>query len=137
MRQKAPKQVKSGDPIRAEDWNLLVEMVCRNSIDVGSSFGLDIRQGPGGTVIGSVITPNSNGQLAITDGTITARSGTTPGTGTVFDVYYDGSVLVTDTTTKTVLSYSSTTGGIATGVYCWIVQDDDGNWWIISVDCGN
>ncbi len=83
-------------------------------------------------------------QRAYTDGTISARVGTTPGTGGVFIVIYDGSVYQIQngsggnpTITQAVLNFSSTTGGIPSGTYCWIGLASDGQWEIISVDCGN
>jgi hypothetical protein len=84
-----------------------------------------------------------NSQLAVTSSVITARSGSTAGKGTVFlvnDDYDSGTTnvtLTTTTTTQTVFSYSSTTGGIASGIYVWIAQGAKGNWFVISVDCGN
>jgi hypothetical protein len=74
--------------------------------------------------------------IVVTDGTITARSGTTPGSGTVFTTTWNGSVLTTTTNTFTVYNISSTTGGIATGVYGVMVKIM-GSYWLITLDCGN
>ncbi len=74
--------------------------------------------------------------IAVTSGTITARSGTTPGTGNVTPYGWDGTSLVTMGTTIPVYSISSTTGGIPTNTYC-IVLKIFGAYWIITADCGN
>jgi len=77
------------------------------------------------------------GQLpAKPDGTISARSGTTAGSGTVFlvDDSTPGTLTVT-ATTQAVYNYSATAGGIATGKYCWIAQSPNGSWYVISVEC--
>ncbi len=79
------------------------------------------------------------GFLAKTDGTISARVTTTLGTGTVFLTTIDSStgVITVESDTVDVFNFSSTTGGIATGAYVWVEQDDAGNYFITAVDCGN
>lgn len=74
--------------------------------------------------------------IGITDGTITARSGTTPGSGNVKIQTWNGTALADLGVDVPVLSISSTTGGIPTGTYC-VVLRIMGAYWMITVDCGN
>lgn len=80
--------------------------------------------------------------IVVTSGTITARSGTTPGSGTAIVQTWNGTVLAnlqsasSTNVTIPVLSISSTTGGIPTSTYC-VALRIAGAYWIISVDCGN
>ncbi len=116
-------------------------MVCRNAIDVGSSFGLDIRQGPGGTVIGIVGNDSTGifkGKVAV--GGISARtSDSAHGTGTVEVWYKDPSTgdYVDSGETEDVDYISSTIGGLSAGVWVNCAYRDDGGAEIISVDCAN
>ncbi len=96
---------------------------------------------------------SGDAQLAVTNGTITAAvddaggctdSGTllqtTPGSGSVYPMAYNGTCLVADTSKPTisVLSFSTTTGGIPGGTNVWIqLNDNDGQWYVTSVNCGN
>jgi hypothetical protein len=78
-------------------------------------------------------------QLVYTDGTITARSGTTAGTGNVFlcsTAVASGVCTITNTTnTLTVFNFSASTGGIPTGKYCWLDYDIYGTPFIVSAEC--
>lgn len=98
----------------------------------------------GGPLIGLGGAPSDTAFLAVTHGTITANavvtSGTkwTPGTGSVYAVAYDGTHLNTDTsTTYDVLNFSTTTGGIATNTLVWVDYDDNGDLYVVQIDCGN
>lgn len=72
--------------------------------------------------------------IAVTDGTITARSGSTPGTGNVTLQTWNGTALASLGIDKPVFNFSSTTGGIPTGKYCVILRIC-GSYWIISTEC--
>jgi hypothetical protein len=66
----------------------------------------------------------------------------TPGSGEVYPFYdpNDGSgCKVADTSQDSMmaLSISTTTGGIPANALVLMQEDNDGNWWICSVDCGN
>lgn len=74
--------------------------------------------------------------IGVTDGTITARSGATPGSGNVKIQTWNGTALADLGVDVPVLYISSTTGGLATGVYV-IVLRIMGAYWIISLDCAN
>ena len=80
------------------------------------------------------------GSVALTGGTaITARSGTTPGSGTVTLYHLVGGSLTaildpdSDPVTVTAYSFSGTASGI--GAYVFVEQDDTGHWWYIAEDC--
>ncbi len=140
-----PKVLKKGDVLTAQWLNHIRRLVLRNTITLGPNSGLTMNESDSGKILRTAGSGATGQQLAYTNGTITARSGTTPGAGTVYLVKYDGSVFQimngggsNPTLTQAVLSYSSTTGGIATGQYVWIAQNpSDLKWYVISVDCGN
>ncbi len=139
-----PKKLRRGDYLTAAWLNQIRSLVLRNRISLGVNSGLVMSESDGGKVLRTASSGATGQQLAYTNGTITARSGTTPGAGTVYLVRYDGSVFQimngsggNPTITQAVKSYSSTTGGIATGNYVWIAQNPaDLYWYVISVDCG-
>lgn len=142
MRQPFPKKVKPGDTIKADDWNCLIELICRNSIEVDASSGLEMKQSPSGTSIRIANNDGSGSFLCVTDGTISAcgafsGSTATAGSGTVFICQTSGTTITKTSETLSVLNFSTTTGGIASGVNVWVSQDDNGNYYITSVDCGN
>jgi len=137
MSEPTPRPLRAGDELTLRFLNWVRDKCLRNTIKLGPNSGLSGIWGSDGTILRVATGEGGGAQLAITDGSISARSGTTPGSGTVFDVSYNGTVLVTATTTKTVGNFSSTTGGIPTGTYVWIEQDPQGAWWITAVDCGN
>ena len=139
----APPPLRKGDELTLKWLNGIRQLAVEGQVDVGSCSGISASQGPNGIALG-VSVASESGTLAYTDGTITARSGTTPGTGTVYLVVYDGTVLQIQngtggnpTVTQAVLNFSSTTGGIPTGTYVWIEPDPGSNWFITAVDCGN
>ena len=103
--------------------------------------GLTGHQTPNGWIIGLASAAGaSTGILCYTDGTITAAtafsgSTSTAGTGTVFVCTTAAGVITKTSTTLSVLNYSPTTGGIATGTRVWVDQDIDGNYYIVSDAC--
>ncbi len=133
-----PRQ-KAGHPIRARTINRIAETaeqiskfrVCPPLSLNMSAAGLMLRY----------LGPLFGVYIVLTDGTISARVGTTPGTGTAIIQTFNGTILAnlqksgTNVTTK-VYSISSTTGGIPTGVY-GIALLIFGVYWLITVDCGN
>lgn len=68
-------------------------------------------------------------------GTITARSGTTPGAGTVRVYIYDGSAMVDSGLDIAVLNFSAASGGIASTTWCSIGRDGNGVWFVLSAEC--
>ncbi len=139
MRQQRPETPKIDQPITAKWARQLQELVVRNSLDVSACTGLDIHQTSGGTVIAVDESTLPKLTVGIVDtGGITARAGTTPGSGPV--VFYqlnDSGVLENSGDGETVYSISSTTGGIPAGTYIMCAQDANDDYWVVSVDCGN
>ena len=74
--------------------------------------------------------------IVVAHGAITARSGTTPGTGLATIQTWNGTVLASLSIDFTVKNISSTTGGIPDGTY-GIMLRICGAYWFITVDCGN
>ncbi len=132
-RRKLKKQ-EPGRPITAEtlrtvaeaaEWATRIEATAPLAV-AATSFGPLLRYA--GQVFAAYI--------AVTNGTITARSGATPGTGDV-DLYgWDGTTLLTLSRTVPVQSISSTSGGIPDGVYCIVIQIFE-DYWLVTADCGN
>ncbi len=139
MRQQRPETPQPNQPITAKWARQLQDLVVRNSLDVSACTGLDIHQTSGGTVIAvdeSTLPKLTVGK--VDGGGITARVGTTPGTGTVsFYQLNDSGVLEDSGDGDTVYSISSTTGGIPSGTYVMCEQDVNDDYWVVSVDCGN
>ena len=136
MKQFLIPKVKPGDEITAQLFNALRQAIIETTIIPGLSVGIQVTQTNAGTMISVRSTQR---YVGITTSTITARSGTTPGSGTVeLYLYSTPNDDLEDTGQEvTVRSFSSTTGGIPTSTYCFVEDDLDNNFWITSVDCGN
>ncbi len=93
-------------------------------------------------------TGSGAGFLAVANGDIPARSGSTLGVGSVFSVSvdptYSGDTLTdaaasTDATDYDVVNASSTTmtsgHGIDDGMYCWVEQGADGLFYVAPLEC--
>jgi hypothetical protein len=77
------------------------------------------------------------GAYVAVSGGISARSGSTPGSGTATIQTWTGSTLADMTgsgATPTVLNISSATGGIASGKYM-ILLKISGTYWVITAEC--
>ena len=73
---------------------------------------------------------------AVTDESgITARVGTTPGSGTVTIYEAIGTPLVLTTTGEEVTCYNVVTDTVADDTYILMDQDKFGNWWVVVEDC--
>lgn len=130
-----PVKLKPGDELTVAWLNAVRNIAVEGSIaDLGA--GLKGNPTPNGWAIG-VAHNAAAGSVCKTTSTITARSGTTVGSGTVDFYQRVGTTLTATGLSTTVYSYSSTTGGVASGQYGWAQQDEVGDWWLISVDCGN
>lgn len=127
---------RKGDPFpSAQQLNDLVEAIRRAQPLKGR--GIALQDTPDGTVI-SATSPGQTGRLAQTSGVITARSSSTAGTGTVKLCTLDPStrIITVGSVTQTVYNFAASPNtGIPDGKYCWIAQDEAGNWWVISVEC--
>jgi hypothetical protein len=144
---KVLKKVKPGEPITAAAWNELVDLIQRAQIILGPDSGLDGMPGPRGFAI-KARKDNNGGFLAVADGNITARSGTTLGKGkaklVAVNVTISGSVITAYTASVTSFSYSvyygsshtMTSGnGIDSGMYCWVQPDQSGLLAVAPLDC--
>lgn len=120
-----------GDELTVESLNKLVDAINRMALTGGA--GVNIQSTSNGTMIS--VPGKYVGYPAITTSSISARSGATPGSGTVtlYLLSTAGALTATGTTSVTVYSYAST--AISSGKYCWVVQDPNGEWWVISVEC--
>ncbi len=74
--------------------------------------------------------------IGVTNGTITARSGGTPGAGNVTVYTWNGTTLASLGIDKPVFNISSTTGGIPGSTFVIILRIC-ASYWIITADCGN
>ncbi len=131
----AEANFRAGDVLTAQ---MLNDIVRGQALDVRGSGGLTVRSSDGRNIQLAV---NGFGGLVVkvSSGGITARVGTTPGKGDCNVQAIDpstGLFIDAGITVKDVLRYSSTAGGIGAGVYGFILADQDGNIWIISLDCG-
>ena len=133
-----PKLLRPGDELTTGWLNWVLRLAKRNTIELGANSGLSMVQNENGTSL-RVASTSKQGTVGITSSTISARSGLTPGSGTVDRYSYDedSGDLVDDEQSEDVLNFSSTTDGIASGTYVWIEQDGLGFWWITAVDCGD
>ncbi len=129
MEKKRLRKVRKGDPILAEDWNALVDMVIRNDIRAGG--GLNILKGPNGTVL-SAISQGARVYDGKTSSAISARVGTAAGSGTVTPQSFDGTDFADDGDDVTVYSWSGT--AVASGKYC-CYANIGGYYRIISAEC--
>lgn len=105
---------------------------------------------PEGTIVTALwqrgtVDPSANGEwwilpvrgggcpARVTSASITARSGTTVGSGTVTRYYRSTSTLTSLETSVTV--YSDYATAIAQDTYITIMQDALGDWWVVGADC--
>ncbi len=131
----APRRLKAGDELIIDWLNALRDAAVEGSIShLGP--GISGSPTPNGWSIGVSEVSSRAGFLAKTNGTISARSGTALGTGSVFLTTISGSTITVTSNTQTVFNFSSTSGGIATATYVWVEEDDAGNYFITAVDCG-
>ncbi len=130
-----PLRLKPGDELTTRWLNSVRDAAIEGSIsDLGP--GLTGSPTPNGWTIG-VNERSGGGFWAKTNGTISARSGTTLGAGSVFLLSVTTTTITVLTDTQAVVNYSSTTGGIPTGTYVFVQDDGFGNMSITAVDCGN
>lgn len=131
---KALKKVRPGDPITAENWNALIEMVQRNDLRTTSGSGLSIVKTSMGTTLQVVSAGLGQGRIGKTSSTISARSSTAAGSGTVTPQSFDGTDLADDGDDVDVWNFSGTS--IDTDKYCWFAEDESsGEYFIIAVEC--
>lgn len=125
---------KRGDQITAEMFNSLMR---DHPIEVRGEGGITVRSSNGRQI---QVTHSFTGLFTgITNGTITARSGSTMGTGDVDIQVKDPSSgdYVDSGITLTCDNLSSTTGGIPDSTWVAGYFQDDGTPLITTADCGN
>ncbi len=131
-----PGVLKSGDELTSKWLNAVRQAAVEGSI-AHFGPGFTAQPTPNGWSIGMAVTGSSGGFWAKTNGPVSARSGLTLGSGTVFLLDVSTTTITVTTDTLSVVNYSSTTGGIPTGIYVFVQDDGFGNWSITAVDCGN
>jgi hypothetical protein len=129
--------VKPGDPIKADDFMKLVATV-NALLSPRGGDGIDVQQ-VGGHIHASAIPP-VNAYLAVATSNFAARSGTTPGTGTVDLYWFDGTNLAaTGDSLADVVNVSTTTmtsgNSIDSGMYCWVYKDAFSTWYVAPLEC--
>lgn len=130
--------VKEGDPISARAWNAMVDWLRRNTVRTGQSTFIEVNETPDGLILKARDRPNRF--LAVANGNITARSGSTAGSGSVYLVNVNASsALSTSSISYTVYNPSSNTmtsgNGIDSGMYCWIEEYPSGQWCVAPLEC--
>lgn len=116
------EKVSPGDPIRADDWNSLVDAANGISGVPPLRDGLGVE--PDRIWIGKALT-----------GGIGPRSGLTPGAGNVRIYTYDGSAMEDTGVDVGVLNFSGASSGVEADAWCSIGRDGHGRWWLISAEC--
>jgi hypothetical protein len=129
---------RKGQVIKADDLNRLAEAIERVHIERGQCSGLEIDETPGGTSLR--VKRMTDGYIGVASGNITARSGSTPGAGSVTLQEYDATnELYSLGVSIPVLNASSSTmtsgNGINSGQYCWCQQDVNGFYWVSPLEC--
>ena len=154
-----PFDVRRGDPITVA---LLQRLYNGEPRGIRATGGIGARQTPDGQIQiwGSASKAGAIAPGIVGSGGITAASYNTgsctnsgtkkkflPGSGEVYpfvqpdagstDAENGCKVADTSEDSITALSISTTTGGIPANTLILMQQDNDGNWWICSADCGN
>ncbi len=130
-------EFKAGDALSAGKLMAVRDRVQRQRITTGQNSGVVLTESTTGTAIRIQFPANRYVGVTVTPG-ISVRVGTAPGTGMVQLVTYsdDLGVWVDSGIAVDVLYFSALpVGGIATDKYCWVEQDTDGNYVIVSVEC--
>jgi hypothetical protein len=127
-----------GDPLRARDLQSIVKAIRTVELPIRGGPGIVVRQGMQGQIEISAVDILDRA-IGVANGNITARSGTTVGSGTVRVWRLNGSTLFdngVDYTVNNASAEMTTLGnGIDTGVYVWIMKDRDGIWWVSPLEC--
>lgn len=110
-------RVKPGDPIKASAFNALIDAAAADPSALDS------------------LTETAAVWVGQTTIAVTARSGSTPGAGSVRIYVYDGSALVDSGVTVDALNFSGASGGIPISTWCSVGRDGNGRWWILSMEC--
>ncbi len=126
-------QFAKGDRLKAADLMVMRERIMRQKIQAGQNTGLSVQETPDGTILR--VTWKTDRYVAFASGGVTARSGLTPGTGDAELFLYNPTtnILVDVNVNVPVKNYSGTL--IGAGKYCWVEQDTNGTYWVVSAEC--
>ena len=128
---------KPGDQLAAADLQAMLEALRRPGAIVRGGAGVDVRQGARGQVQITGTSPLRF--VGVANGNITARSGSTWGTGSVTRYGFDGTHDYTTSVNYDVVNPSSTKmgsgNGIDSGQYCWVEEDSDGHLVVMPLEC--
>lgn len=111
----------------------LIDWCRRDRILVGPGSGLIENQTAGGRTLRVDVGASIAFAIIKTNGTITARSSTTPGSGSATIQTWNGTSLANGTSI-TVRNISGKSGGISSGLYGFAAYIL-GSWWVIAVEC--
>src|SRR5580658_6753618 len=132
-----PPKLKLNDELLLDWLNALRDWAVQGSIQFLGP-GLAGMPSPNGWSVGlAAVTAASEPFLCVTDGIISACSAfsgstATAGSGTVFVCSVSGTTITKTSQTLSVLNFSTTTGGIATGVNVWVsAEPTSGQYFIV------
>ncbi len=126
-------EFKKGQILKASDMMALRDAITRQRLTTGQSSGVTLSETPDCTTIR--IDAARPGSVGLSNG-ITARVGTTPGTGSVkFYSYNSNTDKLVDQMAKQDPVKNFSTSVIPSGKYCWVEPDESGTWWVVSAEC--
>jgi hypothetical protein len=128
---------RKGDVPRAADFMELRTAIMRQRVVAGQGSGIDVQEMPDCTMIRG--RPTVARLWGVANGTISPRSGATPGTGSMTVYQYNGTALASTGLNIDVINVSATTmssgHGIDSGQYCAADLDPDGWWLVTPLEC--
>ncbi len=130
-------EFKAGDALSAGKLMAVRDRVQRQRLTTGQNSGIVLNESTTGTTIRVQFPADRYVGVVVTPG-ISVRVGVVPGTGQVALVTYSEDLGEWQDTGNIVdvLYFSALpVGGIATDKYCFVHQDSDGNYIIVSVEC--
>jgi hypothetical protein len=118
---------------KVDKWIDVIVRAVERALSLSTSGNIVATQSPSGI---NLHVPFLGLAVIVTTSTITARSSSTPGSGTMKVVLFNGTTLIDDAsaTAETMYNYSSATGGVATGKY-GIAIKIAGYWFLLSAEC--
>lgn len=126
-----PDDFAKGKPILASSLNWLMRQ-CKKVDRIQGVAPIEVVNTSNGILI-RLATKLFEVRIGQTSGTISARSGTAAGSGSVVLQSFDGTNLSAGETVTAYL-FSAASGGIPSGKYC-VVARLLSHWWVIAVEC--
>jgi hypothetical protein len=127
------RPVKDGDALTIERWNDVIDAVNRSRLLPSQGSNVDLITTPVGTAIR--IRSGYAGYVGYSVTAISARSGTTAGSGSVNPVSLDASTSQLSSDSTSVLVWNVASASIAANKYCWVEPGADGNLYVGPLDC--